>query len=368
MKRVLYSGGFELPDKNAAAQRVMANALLLRKMKYEVSFIGISKDIKKAPHIVNGFISNPVSYPMGITKWVYQILSFVDATIIIKNKPDYVVLYNFPSIASLRILRICHKHGIKVFQDITEWEEPQNKNVRDYIRWLDVNLRMHYCLKKMDGIIAISKFLYNYYSSYTKCILVPPTIDIENKKWNRNSKITTSSVVRLIYAGTAGFGVKDRLDIIVNAVSQFSNMHLDVYGMTESEYILGYGNLPQECTNIVFHGRVSHIDALFAVQNADFQLLIRDKNRKNNAGFPTKFVESMACGTPLIATLTSNIADYILDSKNGFVVNDYNELDSVLQKISEMPKSDIIKMKNSCRNLNVFDYRNYEKEFMKLFK
>lgn len=368
MKRVLYIGGFELPDKNAAAQRVMANALLLRKMKYEVSFIGISKDIKKAPHIVNGFISNPVSYPMGITNWVYQILSFVNTTIIIKNKPDYVVLYNFPSIASLRILRTCHKHGIKVFQDITEWEEPQNKNVRDYIRWLDVNLRMHYCLKKMDGIIAISKFLYNYYSSYTKCILVPPTIDIEDKKWNRNSKITTSSVVRLIYAGTAGFGVKDRLDIIVNAVSQFSNMHLDVYGMTESEYILGYGNLPKECTNIVFHGRVSHIDALFAVQNADFQLLIRDKNRKNNAGFPTKFVESMACGTPLIATLTSNIGDYLKNGENGFVVDENHSLANVLEYISKLPVSEIIRMKKICQSMTVFDYHEYESLFKQIFK
>ena len=43
--KVLYIGGFELPDKNAAAHRVISNAFLLRELGYEVSFIGISEDI-----------------------------------------------------------------------------------------------------------------------------------------------------------------------------------------------------------------------------------------------------------------------------------------------------------------------------------
>ena len=34
-KSILYLGGFELPDKNAAAQRVMANAKLLREMGFD---------------------------------------------------------------------------------------------------------------------------------------------------------------------------------------------------------------------------------------------------------------------------------------------------------------------------------------------
>ena len=47
--RVLYLGGFELPDKNAAAQRVLSNAKLLREMGHDVTFAGISKDINNAP-------------------------------------------------------------------------------------------------------------------------------------------------------------------------------------------------------------------------------------------------------------------------------------------------------------------------------
>ena len=39
---ILYVGGFELPDKNAAAHRVLSNGKLLRDLGYEVSFVGIT--------------------------------------------------------------------------------------------------------------------------------------------------------------------------------------------------------------------------------------------------------------------------------------------------------------------------------------
>ena len=84
-KSILYLGGFELPDKNAAAQRVIANAKLLREMGFDISFIGISKDINNAPKVVEGFRSNPVPYPTGTKQWMHQIFTFIDVDYFIKN-------------------------------------------------------------------------------------------------------------------------------------------------------------------------------------------------------------------------------------------------------------------------------------------
>ena len=45
---VLYIGGFEVPDRNAAAQRVVGIAKSLRQLGYEVTFLNVLKtDIKK---------------------------------------------------------------------------------------------------------------------------------------------------------------------------------------------------------------------------------------------------------------------------------------------------------------------------------
>lgn len=368
MKSIVYIGGFELPDKNAAAQRVLANALLLRQMGYEVSFIGISKNIKNAPNIVDGFKCIPIPYARGIKQWMHQIFTFIEFDIILNCKPDYVILYNFPAVASFRILKKCHRHGIKVIHDVTEWEISQGWNLRNVIRKIDTNIRMRYCTKKMDGVIAISRYLYNYYKPYTNVIMVPPTIDLNANKWNRNRILTSGKRIKMVYAGDAGFGVKDRLDLIVKAVTKYTNIQLDVIGITKDDYISGYGLYPSGCNNIIFHGRLPHTEAVLAVQSADFQFLIRDNNKKNNAGFPTKFVESMACCTPVVATLTSNIGDYLTNGENGFIVDCTHTLDDVLSHISQLPTSEIVKMKKACKNVLVFDYREYQSEFESLFK
>lgn len=368
MKKILYIGGFELPDKNAAAQRVIANARLLSDMGYEVAFIGVSKDIESAPSQVFGFKSAPVKYPSSIHQWFHQIFTFVDFDTIKSYSPDYVILYNFPSVASMRILRKCHKSGIKVIHDLTEWESASGFYPRNLIRKVDINLRMRYCMKKMDGVIAISRYLYDRYSKYTQCILVPPTVDLDNPKFDRDRQLTVSERINLVFAGNAGIGTKDRLDYIIKDLQKFPQVYLTVIGMTQKQYERGYAPLPMDCLNVEFRGRVPHTEAVKAVCDADFQMLIRDNTLKNRAGFPTKFVESMSCCTPLISTLTSNIGDYLIDGVNGFVVNEEQPLTKVFARIIDMEKSEIIAMKQNCKVFTGFDYRNYKSEFGKLFQ
>ena len=138
--------------------------------------------------------------------------------------------------------------------------------------------------------------------------------------------------------------------------------------MTKEEYLLGYGALLEDTSNIKFHGRIPHTKAIEAVQESDFQFLIRDSNLKNNAGFPTKFVESFSCCIPMIATKTSNICDYLKDGENGILVSDKQTLKDALEKIVQMSKDEIIKMKEACRSFEGFDYHNYKNEFSKIFK
>ena len=356
-----------MPDGNAAAHRVMANAKLLREMGFDISFIGPLKNGMTKTETSAGFPVKYIPYPTGTKAWIRYITTFVETREIEAARPDYVVLYNFPAIASLKIISYCHKHDIKVIHDVTEWESEQQWNVRALIRRLDISLRMKYCIKKCDGVIAISRYLYDYYKKYVHTILVPPTVDLKDGKWERGRSLNVGSPIRLVYAGTAGAGQKDRLDLIIREVSKLSRIHMDIIGMTKDQYESSFGQIPEPLTNIAFHGRVPHKVALEAVKNADFQFLIRDNNLKNNAGFPTKLVESMACGTPLIATPTSNICDYIKDGENGFVVSEQRTLNSIISTIPDLQKDQILEMKRRCLNYDGFDYQNFKEEFKLLF-
>ena len=53
-------------------------------------------------------------------------------------------------------------------------------------------------------------------------------------------------------------------------------------------------------------GMLAHGDVQRLVGSTDFSILVRQPCRTSQAGFPTKFVESFACGTPVIANLTSD--------------------------------------------------------------
>ena len=367
MKRILYLGGFEMPDKNAAAHRVLANALTLKELGYEVLFIGPTKNHTNIVEEFCGFKCEYIDYPKSLWQWFKYITTFVSTQKILEYKPDYVILYNFPAFASLKILRTCHKKGIKVIHDLTEWESSNNYSLRGIVRKIDINIRMHYCMKKMDGVIAISRYLYEYYSRFTKTILVPPTIDLTNPKFNRDRILKVNTPLQLVFAGTNGGGIKERLDYIIDSVCNENSLKLTIVGLTTEQYQKIYGSLPKNCNNVVFKGRVSHQEAVNIVSNSDFQMLIRENTLKNKAGFPTKFVESMSCCTPLIATETSNICDYLIDGKNGFIVKDYKHLKETIKRLLQMESNEINKMKESCRDFIGFDYRNYIEEFSKLF-
>ena len=50
---ILYVGGFELPDKNAAAHRVLNNAKIFRELGFHVIFCGIDQNIEQPLSLIH---------------------------------------------------------------------------------------------------------------------------------------------------------------------------------------------------------------------------------------------------------------------------------------------------------------------------
>ena len=98
-------------------------------------------------------------------------------------------------------------------------------------------------------------------------------------------------------------------------------------------------------------GRIPHNDVITIVSNADYSILIRDNNLVNSAGFPTKFVESISCGTPVISNENSCISKYYNGNKNGVLVSDDNLLYDLYNIFQNNPH---YKVDSDC-----FDYKRY---------
>lgn len=363
MAKILYVGRFELPDREATANRVVANAKLLRDLGHEVILAGWSSDVSTGDGWKTVECYGFESYEKHKADSSYEKYKmFSDASpelkLLKKLKPQMLIAYDFPAVALGKLMKYCKKEGIKVVGDVSEWYTNGRHPIFRYVRAYDSYKRMKVLHKKMDGLIVISRYLEEYYKD-ENTVLVPPLVDISDEKWSLSEKMSREKK-RLVYAGWPS-KTKERLDLIVDAVASVKDgVILDIYGVTEEKYREIYDYTDGLSDNIVFHGRVSHKETLSAVKNADFSLIIRGSCRKNNAGFPSKLVESIACGTPVLVTDISNVSDHVGDGKNGFIVSAENLVTDIQNAIS---RYDEVKV-----DRKTFDYRNYAEAVDKFLK
>lgn len=382
-KWILYIGGFDLPDRNAAAQRVIANAKAFKELGYNTFFVGLSKDPANVDNIdeFSGFKYINIEYPNTIAQWLNYLASIQQYNSYLNRSPDLIIAYNFPAIALNKLRILSNKKNIPIFADCTEWYEAQGNFIFRLIKGADTKLRMKLIHPKLNGMIAISEYLYQYYKKrMNKVVMVPPLVDLTMCKWNDKKEIrlfTNDDVFQLVYAGSPGSGNKDRIDLILRILSGIKNkgiadFHFTIIGVTEKQFSFFFKRpVPSNLMdNLTFKGRLSHIETLNEIKKAHFYLFLRDNNLTNKAGFPTKFVESISCGTPVLTNPTSNIKDFIIEGKNGFIMDVSSEasLEKSLLRVMNLPYKEINEMKNYCFSSQQFHYSNFISNFQSLLK
>ncbi len=375
---ILYVGGFELPDKNAAAHRVINNAKIFKELGYKVVLLGVDRNIEESIISYNngevyGFSSWAVKYPKSVSQWIKYLINIDAAKAVFKEYNDIklIIAYNYQAAALFRLLKFCRKQKIKIAADCTEWYSIKEvKGYKKIIKGLDTFFRMRVLHKKLNGLILISKYLANYYSGMNCIVKIPPLIDSAEDKWKVYEHNSEQSI-NLAYAGMPG-KTKDNIGIIVESLYElqtYNNYIFRIIGMTKKEYLKQYPNhkiqLEKLKERIIFTGRLPHEDTLKIIHSSDFQIFVREESRLTKAGFPTKFVESVSLGVPVISTANSDIGEYIYDCKNGFIVKD--NLKDVLEKVLCLTNSDIISIRDAIKK-DIFDYRNYASKIQNWLK
>lgn len=368
MKTILYLGGFNLPDNNAAAQRVISNAKLFREIGYQVHLIGLSSSIMKGNSEdvfrFEGFDCINIPYPNTIFHWYEYLftIKWYKKYIEIIN-PDIVIAYNHPASAMKKLQALNKKQGRLTLSDCTEWYEPQGHFLFRLIKGWDIKQRMYNIHPMLDGIIVISKFLDDFYNKRgIKTLLLPPLVDVEEKKWKIEG-VKSGKVIKLVYAGSTGKN-KDRLDMIINALELLYNkvpIIFSVIGMTKEQYIKTYDIKRNDIPSFIsFLGRLPHVDVIRQLKKSDFQIFLREDNLANRAGFPTKFAESISAGVLVLTNYSSDLKDYLYEGINGYHI-DITSVDSLVKSLSIPLKlnAEEINAKKRSIDRSAFDYHNY---------
>ena len=359
---ILYVGGFELPDKNAAAHRVLNNAKIFRELGFRVIFCGIDQNIEQPileACVVSGFESYPLPYPKTVKQWIRQMSNIDRYIALIRQNADVkaVVAYNLHALVLAKLLKFCHRRKIKVIADCTEWyPNAFSLNPVKFIKWLDTLLCMRHYQKKCDGMIAISRFLEGYYKKYTSdIIVVPPLVDLEDEPYKSLPRKEASDKIRFVYCGSPAVA-KESLGEVVSCFNTLNetNFIFRIVGITREQFVSIYHIEPDD-KKICFEGRVSHIEALNIVRQSDYSIIIRPDNRTTKAGFPTKFAEAISCGTAVIANHNSDLAEYLKDGKNGYLIDEKDLLNEFKKIIQRNTLSEIQR--------DLFDYHLWSEPF-----
>lgn len=385
MKKVIYAGAFRFPAADAGAARVLNNAKILKALGYEVMFISWGGDPRKEDKINEKYYYQEFEYintyeiednERSFLVKVKGILQRGDKTISLLREVsliDIVIGYGISFTSTYKLRKFCHEKNIKYISDITEWyadnEFPGGKYSPLY--WLN-ELNMHFYQKRVENKIVISSYLDKYYFSENN-LLLPPLVDLSEPKWkteviHTNELINNHQGIRIIYAGTPG--QKDLLALVLKAflrvLKKTNKLQFVILGVSENdaekhgEDAIKYLKYKP---NILFLGRVPQEMVPAYYKLSDFSIIVRELNRKNMAGFPTKMVESMAAGCPVILNCTSDLGKFAIDGENALILTDFT-IDAVYQgfdRVLKLDKTQIAEMKHSAllSGKERFDYHAY---------
>lgn len=377
--RIVYIGAFRFPTYDAAAARVLNIGRGLRELGHEVTFISWGGKYEKGETddfaYYDGFkyyISGELNETNTLKKIYNKFISGAKSIQILKSmidKTDLVISYNPCFDFNLKLAHLCRLRGVKYAVDLTEWYDNNEIKITDI---LPNRLNMTWFNKtRISNRILISSYFSRIYSKGNN-VVIPATCDSKEAKWNvvnaRNDN--SPKAVTMIYAGTPA--KKDKLHEIINAVERVDRecpdrIQLLVLGSTKESYLKNYGHLlqdPEIPDAVDFLGRVPQTEIPRYYAEADFMVLIRDKTRKSEAGFPTKFAESMMSGTPVIANITSDLGKYLLNGKNGFIVDGTSQeelYNTLVRNVLCLSNERIGVMSNLAKKtgMSFFDYRAY---------
>jgi glycosyltransferase involved in cell wall biosynthesis len=377
---VAITGIFKFPAEDASGRRVLALAKLLESSGVQVVIGSANPTPDRQPSACEDceFPTFHLSeLPQRSTPrllramrefvWGGRAISWLES---LNPKPAMVILYGGYSPFSLWLLRFRHKTGIPIAADAVEWYQPDHVPGGRFGPFrLNIELALRRLFPDFKNIICISRYLQHHFEiKGCRTLYLPAVLDVTTITSNLEAR-PDGNQLRLVYTGTPG--KKDLLNPVVEALLRLTpdgaKAKFTIVGPSTHTILTlpalkerGIVELPG-CLEVP--GYMSNAQATTYVSEADFSILLRNRERYAMAGFPTKVPESLAAGTPVICNYTSDLKEYIIDGREGIICSDptVESFMIALERALTMRQDQRAEMRRNARRLaeNSFDYRNY---------
>lgn len=358
----------------AASGRVKNLAKIIEKSGFEVILVGTEAVSDFNMDIAAGITETEVD---GFKTYIIRVGNnkgsfFSDGKILYKYlekiygiNPEIskIAFYGTTLRFSRSINKFCKKNQLESISSVNEWG---NINTQGRLNFYLQKLGIAYVRRNFDKTIVISTLMEKYFNDNKNnvSLRVPSVFDMSNysgtvEKYLENLKNKkdneADNYIKFTYAGS----IKNQKDYTANFIIALSRLESNllekcrfyIYGSTKESLQKALEELGEErvidrlSDTLVFKGFYPNQELIEELYKLDFMVLLRPDLPYANAGFPTKFGESLTLGLPVFANLTSDLNLYMQDKVNSVVVES--------EEISDVVSS----LENVIRN---FEYPNYE--------
>lgn len=384
MKHAVIITENKYPCEDAGAIRQHATAKILKELGYSVIVLGYGTPTNGKVKVYEGI--KYISFrPKSNNKFVRAIcratasdrmMSFLKRNC--KNADIILVADVFANTVQ-KLNKLYNCKNTLLIHDSVEWFSPEQfaKGEKSfaYKTRNEINTKL---VKEGWRVIAISSYLEEHFSKQCdKSVRIPVIMDVKSIKCNLD---VDGSKNKIKFAYVGGPGKKDYLKNVIEGFEllpekMLEKVELHIVGVT-SEQLASVCDVKEssiiKLKGVLFaHGRVPHEEAIRFVREAGYTVLLRDASLKYaKAGFPTKVVESLSCGTPVICNLSSDLGLYLNDGENAFLAEDHmpESLKTSLENaITASPEQRKVMRINARKTAEEhFDYKNYTSVFSEL--
>ena len=370
---VYFFVGHTLPTEHPNAVRIANLGLIFKALGYKVTLVGFDSNGDRETEYkgMRCVIFNQRTGG-GLTNYLKREREALNniKTFFKENEcPQVIVSGLFNCKLQRFLISFAKAQNVKMIETVCEWyDRTAFQGVVGVFKYINNRYSMYRQFVRVGNIISISTCIEKYYKSKGCNVVVIPTIadfdEYDNLAiYNKNEK-------RIItYAGSPA--KKDFLLNILKAIdllneSERNTIELHIYGLEEKQLLelgLSRAFIERHRDTVFSHGRIPYKEVKNRLAESDFTILLRPNKRYANAGFPTKVGESMACGTPVITNLTSDLGNYLLDGENSIISRDetVDECAFAIRRAISLGDSALYKMRLEALNTakQRFDYKSY---------
>lgn len=373
--RIAYVGPFAFPASHANSLRVRGMAEAMTQAGHEIIICPGMDSSEEGTELPNSIRVEGVSEyarrsALSKIRGVRG-LFIGDATIewlySQKKKPDVVILYGTHLSYLLRLQKYAANANVQLLLDVVEWYDPRHLPGGLFGPFSAMNeWSMRYAAKNVDGLFVISSYLESHFSrAGCRTLRVPPLFSprLADRPLSFRDKNLT---LNICYVGTPGR--KEEFSILFAGLKMAQDVGANVYmhmvGLTESEFRSSYPaaiGRSESCGSIKFYGRVPNESAKVIISSCDFMIVVRQRSRVTQAGFPSKVPESLSLGTPVIVNKFSDLEQYVRLGKAGLIIDSLS-IEGVCSAIctaAAIDEAELNQFKTNARNIA-------EKEFSPL--